>query len=157
MPRSASSTRTDGTRPRVLAMLREGVWTVDDLAARLELTDNAVRFHLEALEREGIVKKEGLRRTGGVGQPATMYSLTAGAEESFSRAYAPVLIAALEELRDQMSRPQLMSFLKRVGRRLSGQGTKPSGSLSSRIGLIKGDPFERRRLTAASVLEIIAP
>lgn len=133
MPRSTSSTRTDGTRTRVLAMLREGVWTVDGLAARLELTDNAVRFHLEALEREGIVKKEGVRRTGGVGQPATVYSLTASAEESFSRAYAPVLIAALEELRDQMSRAQLMSFLKRVGRRLSGQGTKPSGSLSSRV------------------------
>lgn len=133
MPRSTSPARTDGTRPRILTMLREGAWTVDDLAARLKLTDNAVRFHLEALEREGVVRKEGVRRTGGVGQPATLYALTTRAEESFSRAYAPVLIAALEELRDQMTRAQLMSFLKRVGRRLSGRGTRPSGSLSSRV------------------------
>src|SRR6185437_5800108 len=110
MPRRPSGGRSDGTRPRILALLREGSWTVDDLAARLELTDNAVRFHLEALERDGTVRKEGLRRTGAVGQPATLYSLSAEAEEAFSRAYAPVLIACLAELKDQMSRTQLVAF-----------------------------------------------
>jgi len=97
--RPAGQAKITGTRGRVLSLLREGKWTVDDLAARLGLTDNAVRFHLEALERAGTVEKGALRRSGGVGQPAVLYSLTTVGEEQFSRAYAPVLIAFLEELR----------------------------------------------------------
>jgi predicted ArsR family transcriptional regulator len=119
-------------------MLREAGLTVDDLAARLGLTDNAVRFHLDALEREGVVRKERVRRTGVVGQPASVYSLTPATEESFSRAYAPVLIATLAELRDHMSRAQLLSLLKRVGRRLSGHDAKPGGSLGSRVNTAAG-------------------
>lgn len=133
MNRQPAAGRSDGTRPRLLALLREGSWTVDDLAARLEITDNAVRFHLDALEREGTVRKEGRRRTGAVGQPAALYSLSAEAEEAFSRAYAPVLIATLAELKDQMSRSQLVAFLKRVGRRLSGEGAAPAGPLAGRV------------------------
>ena len=49
--RPSPKPRTDGTRARLLALLREGAWTVDDLAERLGLTDNAVRFHMDASER----------------------------------------------------------------------------------------------------------
>src|SRR4051812_10394579 len=106
--RPAASAR-EATRVRVLALLREGSWTVDDLADRLDLTDNAVRFHLSALEREGSVIKQGLRRGPSAGQPATLYSLSAEAEESFSRAYAPVLNACLAELHDILPTTQLMA------------------------------------------------
>ena len=64
---------------------------------------------------------------------ASLYSLSAGAEEAFSRAYAPVLIACLTELRERTSTPQLIAFLKRVGKRLADGFTPPSGSLSSRV------------------------
>lgn len=133
MKRQPANSPSDGTRTRILALLREGAWTVDDLADRLGVTDNAVRFHLEALERDGVARKHGLRRTGGAGQPATLYSLTPRGEEAFSRAYAPVLIASLAELREQMSAAQLLAFLKRVGRRLAGQRPRPGASLSSRV------------------------
>jgi predicted ArsR family transcriptional regulator len=125
--------RTDATHARLLGLLREGAWTVDDLAERLGVTDNAVRFHLDALERAGTVRKEGVRRIRGAGQPASLFSLSAEGEEAFSRAYAPVLIACLEELRDQTSTPQLVAFLRRVGKRLA-RGIGPStGSLSTRV------------------------
>ena len=68
--RQGSAPQPDATRGRLLALLREGAWTVDDLAARLELTDNAVRFHLAALEREGGVAKVGVQRRPGAGKPA---------------------------------------------------------------------------------------
>lgn len=138
MKRPSTGTRSDGTRPRILALLREGAWTVDDLAARLGVTDNAVRFHLDALEREGVAQKNGLRRTGGAGQPAMLYSLSPVGEEAFSRAYAPVLIASLAELREQMSPAQLVAFLKRVGRRLAGGRTRAGASLSSRVNAAAG-------------------
>src|SRR6476661_2582076 len=109
--RRQSSAPNDATRGRLLALLREGTWTVDDLAARLELTDNAVRFHLAALEREGRVAKAGVQRHSGAGQPATLYSLTPAADQAFSRAYAPVLAAVVEELHVTMSGSRLAAFL----------------------------------------------
>jgi predicted ArsR family transcriptional regulator len=113
--------------------LREGKWTVDDLAARLGLTDNAVRFHLSTLEGAGIVRKEGVLRKKGAGKPADLYALTLDAEESFSRAYAPVLAACVAELRETMSTAQLVAFLKRVGRRLAKGVSRPSDSFSHRV------------------------
>src|SRR3954467_3837607 len=112
--RSADQAR--GTRGRLLALLREGEWPAHHPPARLDLPDNAVRFHLDALERVGTVKKGALRRSGAAGQPAVLYSLSVAGEDAFSRAYAPVLIAFLQELRQQMSTSQLLAFLKRIGK-----------------------------------------
>jgi predicted ArsR family transcriptional regulator len=113
-------------------LLREGTWTVDDLAERLSLTDNAVRFHMDALEKLGTVRKDGVRRIG-VGQPASVYSLSPVGEEAFSRAYAPVLIACLEELRDRSSAQQVAAFLRRVGKRLARGFTHSPGPLTARV------------------------
>jgi predicted ArsR family transcriptional regulator len=127
------SSRQDGTRGRLLALLREGTWTVDDLADRLGLSDNAVRFHLTSLEGAGTVRKDGVTRKEGPGKPADLYSLTPDAEESFSRAYAPVLSALVAELRETMSTTQLEAFLSRAGKRLAKGLPHSSGSLSSRV------------------------
>jgi predicted ArsR family transcriptional regulator len=123
----------DATRGRVLALLREGTWTVDDLAARLGLTDNAIRFHLAALEREGGVTKVGVQKGSGAGKPASLYSLTRAADEAFSRAYAPVLSACVEELHATMSDSQLAAFLERVGKRLAGDMRANGDSLRKRV------------------------
>src|SRR3954471_17440754 len=130
---SRRSSTADATRGRLLALLREGVFTVDDLAARLALTDNAVRFHLASLENAGTVRKEGVRRPQGAGKPADLYTLTPEAEESFSRAYAPVLAACVAELHETMSTQQLVGFLKRVGRRIARSFGAGSGSLPARV------------------------
>jgi predicted ArsR family transcriptional regulator len=127
------STKSDATRGRVLTLLRERAWTVDDLAGRLGLSDNAVRFHLLALEAAGSVQKQGVVRKSGAGKPAELYALTSEAEESFSRAYAPVLAACVAELRETLSPPQVIAFLKRVGKRLAHGFGNPSGSLPSRV------------------------
>ncbi|HEV2017683.1 MAG TPA: hypothetical protein VGQ98_05175 [Gemmatimonadaceae bacterium] len=127
------SSPQEATRGRLLTLLREGKWTVDDLAARLALTDNAVRFHISSLEASGTVRKEGVLRKQGAGKPADLYTLTPDAEESFSRAYAPVLAACVAELRETMSTIQLVAFLKRVGRRLAKGVPISSRSLPHRV------------------------
>jgi predicted ArsR family transcriptional regulator len=127
------SSRQDATRARLLALLREGKWTVDDLAARLGLTDNAVRFHLSALKGTGTVRKNGILKKEGAGKPADLYALTSDAEESFSRAYAPVLTALVAELHETMSSTQLVTFLKRAGKRLAKGMPRLSGSLAHRV------------------------
>jgi len=123
----------DATRGRLLALMREGTWNVDDLAAQLGLTDNAVRFHLVALGREGGVAKAGVKKGSGAGKPAILYSLTRAADEAFSRAYAPVLSACVEELRATMSASQLGAFLARVGKRLAGDKPGKIDSLRKRV------------------------
>jgi predicted ArsR family transcriptional regulator len=129
--RQASS--PDATRGRLLALLREGAFTVDDLASRLALTDNAVRFHLASLEASGTVRRQGVRKPAGAGKPADLFTLTVEAEESFSRAYAPVLVACVAELHETMSGQQLVAFLKRVGKRLAKSLGKDSGSFPNRV------------------------
>lgn len=107
------------TRSRVIALLRRGQRTVEELAASLGLTDNAVRAHLAALEREKIVQAVGVRRDGTVGKPATLYGIAPDTSALFSSAYAPVFAALLAELGERMTSRQVEALLRRVGHRLA--------------------------------------
>jgi predicted ArsR family transcriptional regulator len=61
------------TRGQLTALLRRGARTVEELAASLELTDNAIRNHLSSLERDGLVRQAGVRRGPGAGKPAVLF------------------------------------------------------------------------------------
>ena len=91
MPASQWETRFfASTRGQVITLLRHGERTVDDLALALELTDNAVRSHLTALERDGLVRQTGVRRGGG--KPAYTYELTAAGEVPSTRLGGRIVI-----------------------------------------------------------------
>jgi predicted ArsR family transcriptional regulator len=53
------------TRGQIVGLLRRGRRTVEELARALGLTDNAVRNHLATLERDGLVRQDGVRRGPG--------------------------------------------------------------------------------------------
>ena len=112
------------TRGRVVALLRRGQRSVEELAEALGITDNAVRGQLATLVREGVVESVGIRRDGAVGKPATLYGIAPGASSLFSSAYAPVLSALLVELGAKMSSRELEALLRGAGRRLAS--TLPS-------------------------------
>jgi predicted ArsR family transcriptional regulator len=107
------------TRGRLVALLRRGERSVEELAEALDLTDNAVRAQLSALEREGVVRAMGIRRDGTVGKPATLYAVSPEASTLFSNAYAPLLSALLAELGERMSPRQLETVLRGAGRRFA--------------------------------------
>jgi len=119
-------------RGRIIALLRRGASTVEELAAQLRVTDNAVRTHLQLLEREGVVSATGSRQGPGAGKPAVTYAIAAQAEPSLSSAYAPVLSALLEALKERSSPTELDELLREVGRRLGSEESK-SGSLDTRV------------------------
>ncbi|MDQ2890022.1 MAG: helix-turn-helix domain-containing protein [Gemmatimonadota bacterium] len=119
------------TRGRIVAMLRRGPRSVDELAAPLGLTDNAVRSHITALERDGVVAAAGERRPGTVGKPATLYALAEETDTLFSSAYAPALAALVEELAS-MHPEELEPLLRGAGRRLARPAT---GSFAERVGV----------------------
>jgi predicted ArsR family transcriptional regulator len=105
------------SRGQIVTLLRRTQSTVDDLAARLGLTDNAVRAHLDTLERDGLVEQRGLRR--GEGKPSFLYELTPAAEQLFPKAYAEVLVALLDVLAAQLSPEALESIVRQAGARLA--------------------------------------
>jgi predicted ArsR family transcriptional regulator len=121
------------TRGRIVGLLRTGAATVEDLARSLGLTDNAIRSHLATLERDGLVRQDGVRRSPGAGKPATIYEIHPEAEPLFSRAYVPVLAALLDELAAQLPEEQSDDLMRGVGRRLaSAVGRAPAGELPAR-------------------------
>jgi len=108
----------ESTRGRVLSRLRRSEHTVNELAAVLGLTDNGVRLHLDALQRDGLVEQRGVRREG-VGKPAYVYGTTPSAETIFPKAYEPVLNELLRVLETTHSPDELEHLIRTTGRGLA--------------------------------------
>jgi len=106
------------TRGQIVALLRRGTQTVDELRKALGLTDNAIRSHLSSLERDELIKQQGVRRGPGAGKPAVVYEINPDAEVMLSRAYAPLLAALLDELAATRSQQEADSLMEAAGRRL---------------------------------------
>lgn len=119
------------TRGRVVSLLRRGARTVEELARALGLTDNAVRNHLATLERDGLVRPDGVRRGPGAGKPAVLYELSPDAEPLLSRAYQPVLTAVLDVIVDELPGDQAAALLREVGRRLAATAGSPARAADS--------------------------
>jgi predicted ArsR family transcriptional regulator len=114
------------TRARLIALLRRGRQSVEELAAALGITDNAVRAQLQGLQREGVARAAEVRRDGSVGKPATLYDIEPSAEPALSKAYAPVLTALLAELRRRSDPADVEVLLRNVGRDLAAAVPTPS-------------------------------
>jgi predicted ArsR family transcriptional regulator len=101
------------TRGRILALLRDEHRTVNDLAAALDLTDNAVRAHLLSLERDGLVQQYGTRR--GTRKPHAAYGLSGEAEHIFPKAYGPLLNHFVNAISNRLEPRALRAALREVG------------------------------------------
>jgi predicted ArsR family transcriptional regulator len=123
----------ESTRGRIVALLRRTSRTVDELAAALDLTDNAVRAHIATLERDGLVEQRGVRR--GTSKPAFSYDLTAEAEQLFPKAYAPVLAHLLTLLTERLSPETVDDLLRAAGRRIASEQPPAGVSIESRLDL----------------------
>lgn len=124
----------DSTRGRIVRLLRRARHTVDELAAELGLTNNAVRAHLASLERDGLVRTDGVRRGPGAGKPATIYEIDPDVEPLLSRAYVPLLNALLGSLGARLPSDQLSEVMHEVGHRLAGgHSPLPTGDFDTRV------------------------
>src|SRR3712207_2838361 len=109
---------TGETRTEMLRLLRRSRQTITSLADALRLTDNAVRTHVAALERDGIVEHVGTQRDTG-GKPARVYTLTREGEELFPKAYALVLGQLVDEIARADGEDRAVELLRQVGRRVA--------------------------------------
>jgi predicted ArsR family transcriptional regulator len=104
---------------------------VEEMAKVLGITDNAVRAQLTSLERDGLVRQQGVRR--GVGKPSYSYAVNPDYEPSLSRAYIPFLVRLLRELGTQLPEPELTQVLCEVGRRWATELGKTGGDMANRV------------------------
>src|SRR5262245_18120904 len=117
------------TRSELLRLLRRSRHTITSLAQSLRLTDNAVRTHVAALERDGLVEHVGTQRDTG-GKPARVYSLTAEGEELFPKAYAIVLGGLVDEIARAEGRDRVVELLRSVGKQVgTGVGATEEGEV----------------------------
>ena len=103
------------TRGKVLLRLRkEGSCTVSYLSNQLQVTPNAIRQHLSALERDYLVTQQPVRN--GARKPALSYSLAARAESLFPNRYSDLLLDCVQELLTKEGSSQVGDFLSELGR-----------------------------------------
>lgn len=100
----------------------------------LELTHNAVRGHLAALQRDNLVREGSLRRSGT--RPAVVYELVPRADSILSTAYIPFVAQLLRVLGERMSKEELDELMQVVGRRLGAEWPRLRGDFRERVDAV---------------------
>jgi len=88
---------TSTTRSEILSLIkRYGPMTVQELSRRLVITPMGVRQHLAILERDGLLRSDGVRR--GQGRPSRVYGITPQGDLVFPRTYEQVATSLLDDI-----------------------------------------------------------
>jgi predicted ArsR family transcriptional regulator len=127
------------TQMRLLALLRRAPQSITSLAETLGLTDNAVRMHVAALHRDGIVEPVGTQRDTG-GKPARLYGLTRAGAELFPKAYALILGKLIEEIVRTDGRDRAVTLLRAVGAQAAAaapRASTPQGRMDAAAQLFR--------------------
>jgi predicted ArsR family transcriptional regulator len=127
----------------LLLQNKEGL-TVEDLSKGLGITDNAVRQHLTALQRDGMVDRGETQATGG--RPEHLYGLTAAGQELFPRHYSWFAELLINSLREEQGTDALRE-------RLEGMGKAVGRQVAARLNEVK-DRRERIRALAGIMREL---
>jgi predicted ArsR family transcriptional regulator len=129
------------TRGKILELLRTRECTVNDLAAALRLTDNAVRAHLASLERDRLVLQSGTKP--GVRKPHITYALGPEAEHLFPKAYGR-LVSLLMSIFSRQIKPRTL----RAGMRAAGRSVAQEN-----LSELRGKTREQRIDAALGILK----
>jgi predicted ArsR family transcriptional regulator len=112
--------------------------SVESLTADLGVTANAVRQHLTALERDGLVCHEAVPAPRG--RPQFLYQLTQQGQEIFPRRYRELAVAVLAELAETLGPEALDRAMRRMGEHaaeaagLAGVSVPVTGRVMQQLG-----------------------
>jgi DeoR family transcriptional regulator, suf operon transcriptional repressor len=120
----------------LLALKKHQPLTARELAARFDVTPNAMRRHLETLAAAGVVRHA--REVRGVGGPVHAFSLTGSGEALFPRSYANVLLETLESIAAERGRAGVRDFFRRKWSALAADAAPALAQLpmSERVQLV---------------------
>lgn len=122
------------SRGRVAALLQRGPSTVEQLAAELRLTPNAVRAQLVVMERDGLVRRSGT--VAGTTRPSHRFEVTPALEQLLSGAYIPLVTHMVRTFAQGLERDQLFRLMRHAGKSLAQEirgGNTLSGDLHARV------------------------
>jgi predicted ArsR family transcriptional regulator len=102
------------TRGKILDLLRTREWTVNELAEKLRLTDNAVRAHLASLQRDRLATQSGMKP--GFRKPHVTYALGPEAEQLFPKAYGRLVSLLMSIFSRQINPRNLRAGMRAAGR-----------------------------------------
>ena len=120
-----------GTRDRIVRLLLKRQHTIEALAKKIEVTENAVRAQIALLQREGIVEIQG--EVKGTRRPAAIYGLRPGADVHFSKAYPVILSHLVRVLAQRLSQDEFRIVMRELGQRLARAVPRTSGDPRERI------------------------
>jgi predicted ArsR family transcriptional regulator len=138
----------ESTRGRIVSLLRGKTLTVNEMAAELGLTDNAVRSHLLTLERDGLIRQGGVQR--GHRKPHFAYELMPEAERLFPKSYDALLNVLLSVLKERLAPEGLDDVLKEVGREVGRKAVAKQRATFARVA-----DLSARAEQAVKVLEAL--
>ena len=109
----------DTARGRIVSLLQRGPLTVDDIASKLKLSASGVRAQITAMERDGVVRRQGSR--AGTTRPSRLFELTPEVEQLLSQAYIPLLTQLVDVFAEEVPARQVDKLLRQVGVNLARQ------------------------------------
>ncbi|WP_134704004.1 metalloregulator ArsR/SmtB family transcription factor [Ammoniphilus sp. YIM 78166] len=118
-----SKARNSSTRNQILHLLKlHGSLTVSEMAAKLQITEMAIRRHLSTLERDNLIESTMVRQS--MGRPTNVYSLTEESDHMFPRHYSDFALDFLQDLEDLEGKDKIKSLFERREQRLSDKYSK---------------------------------
>ena len=124
----------DTSRGRIVTLLQRGGLTVDDIASKLGLTQNAVRAQLTGMERDGVVRRIG--RRPGTTRPFHIFELTPEVEQLLSQAYMPLLTQLVQVFASALPTRQVNTLMRDAGKGLANEllfVRRSTGTLHARV------------------------
>ncbi|MDG5788899.1 ArsR family transcriptional regulator [Evansella sp. AB-P1] len=129
------ATKTTSTRDEILDLLKKRKQlTVSVIALELNITEMAVRRHLNTLERDGIVETTLLRQA--MGRPTHVYQLSNLGEEMFPRDYGTLLLELLKDLEEMDGHEKIKHLFEKRKERLKKKYEKrliQNGSMEQKV------------------------
>jgi predicted ArsR family transcriptional regulator len=126
----------DSSRGRIVALLRAGGLTAEEIASELGVTRSAIRAQLTGMERDGVVRRAHQRP--GTTRPSHVFELTHEVEQLLSSAYLPFLGQLVRVFAEALPGHQVEKLLREAGKGLADElsrGRRPAGSLESRLAM----------------------
>ncbi len=108
------------TRQDILQILRErGQADVSELADELGLSTVTVHYHINVLQREGLLEIKPVRQ--GVGRPRNVFTLRDSAFQKFPQSYHRLSDRLLDMLKSRLTEADLHELFERIGTEIAAE------------------------------------
>ena len=106
------------TRQEILQYLREnGQADVTDLAEALALSPVTVHYHINVLQRDGLLDIKSVRQ--GVGRPRNVFTLRDAAMQLFPQGYHRLSDRLLDILKSRLTETDIQALFERIGQEIA--------------------------------------